>query len=92
MLNLLWKFLYAIGHLFIATNGQIWKKNNTAIWSHCPPPLTPSKRVSQIIGKINKILSFNFRHFDTKEKIAVAWHQSTFVRTSLFKCFNEGIS
>ena len=25
MLNLLWKFFYAIGHIFIVTNGQIWK-------------------------------------------------------------------
>ena len=40
MLNLLWKFLYAIGHLFIATNGQIWKKikpSGHTVHLHLPP-------------------------------------------------------
>ena len=25
MFNLLWKFIYAIGHIFLVTNGQIWE-------------------------------------------------------------------
>ena len=34
MLFLLRKFLYALGHILITTNGLIWKIY-VAIWSHC---------------------------------------------------------
>ena len=48
MLNLLWKFWYAFGHIFIVTNGQIWKNYYshlvTLIDRHCHWWLTCSSQ------------------------------------------------
>ena len=35
MLNLLWKFVFAIGHIFITTYSKNMEKINKANWSHC---------------------------------------------------------
>ena len=61
-LNPLWSTFYAIGQIFIVTNGLIIT-NNLAIWSHCPSqPHTDHQWIfGLILGKFSKV-KFGFLH------------------------------
>ena len=63
MLNLLWKLLNAIGHIFVVVkNGQTWK-NYIGIWSHWqqpkPVPEKTTKQRDENVTKQNWLLLQN---------------------------------
>ena len=48
MFNLLWKFIYAIGHIFLVTNGQIWENKHSNL-------VTLQTRLDKIDFKIHSL-------------------------------------